>query len=161
MAASEQPTPEPPALVPPTPSPPSPTDLLAKALESLASDERQRVTAWLLARRVSGSASGSSSLTELGMLGWRSHDDQPHIPGPSQEALREMYERRFGTASVFGRGQQVVPVRLPTELHSRLRSWCADHGFSMATVVRGLVARFLDGQVPVEADPAPPAEPLP
>jgi hypothetical protein len=152
MATPEQPAPEPPA--------PSAADLLAKALESLSSDERQRVTAWLLARRVSGPASGSSSLSELGMLGWRSHDEPPHIPGPSQEALREMYERRFGTASVFGRGQQVVPVRLPTELHSRLRSWCADHGFSMATVVRGLVARFLDGQAPVD-DPAVPGEPAP
>ena len=28
----------------------------------------------------------------------------------------------------------------------RLRSWCAEHGFSMAVVIRGLVERFLDDQ---------------
>jgi hypothetical protein len=40
----------------------------------------------------------------------------------------------------------MLPVRLPPELHARLREWCAEHGFSMAGVVRGLVERFLDGQ---------------
>jgi hypothetical protein len=40
----------------------------------------------------------------------------------------------------------VLPVRLPTEQLDRLRSWCADHGFSMAVVIRGLVDRFLDDQ---------------
>lgn len=40
----------------------------------------------------------------------------------------------------------MLPVRLPPELHARLREWCAEQGFSMAGVVRGLVERFLDGQ---------------
>jgi hypothetical protein len=40
----------------------------------------------------------------------------------------------------------MLPVRLPPELHARLREWCAEHGFSMAGVVRGLVERFLEGQ---------------
>jgi hypothetical protein len=44
--------------------------------------------------------------------------------------------------------QQVVPVRFPTQQHAQLREWCAEHGFSMATVIRGLVARFLEGQLP-------------
>jgi len=39
-----------------------------------------------------------------------------------------------------------VPIRLPAEQHAALREWCADHGFSMATVVRGLVERFLEEQ---------------
>jgi hypothetical protein len=52
-------------------------------------------------------------------------------------------ERRV--ASVY---QQVVPVRFTAEQHAQLREWCAEHGFSMATVIRGLVARFLEGQLP-------------
>jgi hypothetical protein len=40
----------------------------------------------------------------------------------------------------------MLPVRLPPELHARLREWCTDQGFSMASVVRGLVERFLDEQ---------------
>jgi hypothetical protein len=43
---------------------------------------------------------------------------------------------------------QVVPVRFSAEQHAQLREWCAEHGFSMATVVRGLVARFLESQLP-------------
>lgn len=40
----------------------------------------------------------------------------------------------------------MLPVRLPPELHERLRAWSGEHGFSMASVVRGLVERFLDEQ---------------
>jgi hypothetical protein len=38
----------------------------------------------------------------------------------------------------------MLPVRLPPELHERLRAWSTAQGFSMAGVVRGLVERFLD-----------------
>ena len=44
--------------------------------------------------------------------------------------------------------QQMVPVRFSADQHARLRAWCADHGFSMATVIRGLVDRFLESQQP-------------
>lgn len=47
--------------------------------------------------------------------------------------------------------QQMVPVRFSTDQHAQLREWCAEHGFSMATVIRGLVARFLEGQLPGRA----------
>jgi hypothetical protein len=40
----------------------------------------------------------------------------------------------------------MLPVRLPPELHERLREWSTAQGFSMAGVVRGLVERFLDEQ---------------
>jgi hypothetical protein len=43
---------------------------------------------------------------------------------------------------------QVVPVRLPAEDHARLRAWSQRHGFTMATVIRGLLARFLDEHQP-------------
>lgn len=40
----------------------------------------------------------------------------------------------------------MLPVRLPPELHERLRGWSTEHGFSMASIVRGLVERFLEQQ---------------
>jgi hypothetical protein len=40
----------------------------------------------------------------------------------------------------------MLPVRLPPDLHERLRGWSGANGFSMASVVRGLVERFLDEQ---------------
>lgn len=40
----------------------------------------------------------------------------------------------------------MLPVRLPPELHERLRQWSTEAGFSMASIVRGLVERFLDEQ---------------
>jgi hypothetical protein len=112
-------------------------ELLAQALESLTSEERQRVTAWVLSRP-------SGPAPSLAMLGRRQNDELLHVLAPNPESFRELYGRSPGGS------QQVVPVRLPADLHARLRLWCTDHGFSMATVVRGLVARFLDGQAPTE-----------
>lgn len=109
-------------------------ELLVQALESLTSDERQRVTAWVLSR--------STSAPGVAMLGRRQNDELLHVLAPNPESFRELYGRSPGGS------QQVVPVRLPADLHARLRLWCTEHGFSMATVVRGLVARFLDGQAP-------------
>jgi hypothetical protein len=40
----------------------------------------------------------------------------------------------------------MLPVRLPPELHERLRGWSTEQGFSMASIVRGLVERFLEQQ---------------
>ena len=63
-------------------------------------------------------------------------------------ALRQALDQQLVSGGLLRGEHQVVPVRLPAELHGRLRDWCTEHGFSMATVVRGLVARFLDGQAP-------------
>jgi hypothetical protein len=62
---------------------------------------------------------------------------------------------------------QSVPVRLSTDQHERLKQWCQANGFTMAVVLRGLVARFLDDQAtrrprsptqdPPDAGPGPPA----
>ena len=45
-----------------------------------------------------------------------------------------------------GGEHQTFPVRLPEESHAALKEWCAEHGFSMATVVRGLVENFVRTQ---------------
>lgn len=42
--------------------------------------------------------------------------------------------------------EQPLLVRLPADLHARFRRWATSHGFSMASVVRGLVERFLEEQ---------------
>jgi hypothetical protein len=47
-----------------------------------------------------------------------------------------------------GGEHQTFPVRLPEEQHTALKAWCTEHGFSMATVVRGLVENFLRAQGP-------------
>ena len=51
---------------------------------------------------------------------------------------------------------QSVPVRLSTDQHDRLKQWCQANGFTMAVVLRGLVARFLDDQA--TRHPRPPAD---
>jgi hypothetical protein len=51
---------------------------------------------------------------------------------------------------------QSVPVRLSTDQHERLKQWCQANGFTMAVVLRGLVARFLDDQA--TRRPRPPAD---
>jgi hypothetical protein len=110
---------------------PGPALLLVRAVNTLPPDQREQVLAWLLSRPAGGQ----------GMLPLR---------------LREMSGQllalqRAGAASSTTQmtaGQQVVPVRFPVDQHAQLRTWCAEHGFSMATVIRGLVSRFLDGQLP-------------
>ena len=45
-----------------------------------------------------------------------------------------------------GPGHQMIPVRLSEPQHRLLKDWCAENGFPMAVVVRGLVERFLEEQ---------------
>ena len=97
---------------------------LANLLETLPSEERQEITAWLLAA---------------------SH------PAPTGALWQSSQLRRGlglgGTGPLpSGEETQLVTVRLPTEGHARLRDWCSENGFTMAAVVRGLVERFLDDQ---------------
>ncbi len=55
---------------------------------------------------------------------------------------------RLTAALPAGEGSQLVTIRLPAERHAELRDWCSEHGFTMAAVVRGLVERFLEQQLP-------------
>ena len=108
-----------------------PALLLVRAINTLPPEQRDQVLAWLLSRG-------------------------PAVQGSMPLRLREMSGQllalqRAGAASSTTQmtaGQQVVPVRFPVDQHAQLRTWCAEHGFSMATVIRGLVSRFLDGQLP-------------
>jgi hypothetical protein len=111
--------------------------LLVKAVATLPDAERDQVYAWFLDRGITGSRPGSFA-----------------GPGPLPRQLREMSATLLSLQTAGGLpgaqpvGQQVVPVRFAADQHAALRSWCSEHGFSMATVIRGLVARFLEGQLP-------------
>lgn len=41
---------------------------------------------------------------------------------------------------------RTMPVRFPEQQYERLKTWCEEHNFPMAVVVRGVVERFLDEQ---------------
>jgi hypothetical protein len=104
--------------------------LLVKAVGTLPDDERDQVFVWLLSRGMSG-AYGAAPL-----------------PGRLREVSAQLLSLQTAGGPGSQIGQQVVPVRFAADQHAQLRSWCSEHGFSMATVIRGLVARFLEGQLP-------------
>jgi hypothetical protein len=101
-----------------------PAKRLAELLETLPADERTEITAWLLGQR---QAAASASFGRA----W------PHLT----EQLG-----RFSAALPSGEDSQLVTIRLPAERHAQLRAWCAAHEFTMASVVRGLIERFLEQQ---------------
>jgi hypothetical protein len=111
--------------------------LLVKAVATLPDAERDQVYAWFLDRGITGSRAAAFAGS-----------------GPFPRQLREMsaallsLQRAGGLPGAQPAGQQVVPVRFAADQHAALRTWCSEHGFSMATVIRGLVARFLEGQLP-------------
>jgi hypothetical protein len=112
-----------------------PVVLLVSAIGTLPDEQRDLVLTWLLRQRPSiyrhTALSGTPQAGEAFGARW-----------PGEEPLMTGTPMRAAGAT----GQQVVPVRFPAEQHAQLREWCAEHGFSMATVIRGLVARFLDSQ---------------
>ena len=109
-----------------------PVSLLVSAVGQLPPEQRDLVFAWLLRQR--------PALGRQWTLG-STAADADELQSLQRAAGRPL--RGFAASA-----QQVVPVRFPTEQHAQLREWCAEHGFSMATVIRGLVARFLEGQLP-------------
>jgi hypothetical protein len=81
----------------------------------------------------------------------------PGLPSPDMLAGRSAVHRVYGQDPRYevnlpplgpetGGPWQSVPVRLSTDQHERLKQWCQANGFTMAVVLRGLVARFLDDQ---------------
>jgi hypothetical protein len=109
----------------------TPQELLLRAVDALPTDEREQVLVWLLERSFAGTHLPGAT-TAL----------RPELVGPAEALLnRELGEHR------------VVPIQLPSEQHAALRDWCGEHGFTMVTVVRGLVERFLEerGQRPARA----------
>lgn len=109
--------------------------LLVRAVNQLPAGDRDQVFAWLL--RVGGRH--YSPAVEPGVWG----------PGRTSAGIVRIFqEAKSASGQQPGAAQQMVPVRFPADQHAKLRDWCAEHGFSMATVIRGLVAKFLDDQLP-------------
>lgn len=119
--------------------------LLVRALATLPAGERDQVYTWLLGTNLPGDPELASQLRRR--VAWAVHAESPPVRRQDftdlgAEMVRTLVRSPAGTA------QQMVPVRFSADQHARLRAWCAEHGFSMATVIRGLVDRFLDSQQP-------------
>ena len=113
----------------------APVDKLVELLETLPPATRQEITVWLLDR----TAPGHGALFASAALRGRSLVGMPGVdPDPSHGAL--------GGSLPVGEESQLVTFRLPAERHAELRTWCTEHGFTMAAVVRGLIERFLEEQ---------------
>jgi hypothetical protein len=126
---------------------PDAVELLVRAVGRLEPAERDRVFAWLL-RRDAGALAQAGPFLMAPEGAARRHawalNPELRTQTPAQEDLVRGLRGSPAT-------QQMVPVRFSTDQHVQLREWCAEHGFSMATVIRGLVARFLEGQLPGQA----------
>jgi hypothetical protein len=96
--------------------------------------------------------------------------DAFRLPAPDLLPSGSLVQRLYGRDPRFevthpplgaetGGPWQSVPVRLSTDQHERLKQWCQANGFTMAVVLRGLVARFLDDQA--TRRPRSPAESSP
>jgi len=123
----------------------SPEQLLLGAIDTLTAEDRQMVLAWLLSRL-------GGVPPEVGLL---------HSVLPPRQLVGVGRER--ASAFIFGHSQgslsedqRVVPVRFSANQHAALQAWCQEHGFSMATVIRGLVARFLDERAAEAPEPTQP-----
>ena len=121
--------------------------LLVKGLRRLPQKDQDEVLRQLLSERMElqpVAAPGSGNLS-LGMAGM--------VSGPG---VREHPLLGEMLAAESGGPWQTVPVRLPVEVHERLKRWCQRNNFTMAVVIRGLVSRFLDerGALPEETHSA-------
>ena len=129
----------------PQPGPDAPKDpaqVLVNAIGALPEADRDLVYKWLLRR---GFEAGSAS--EL--------TTPARARGVSLASLlQQNVTLAPGAPLAQASGQQMVPVRFSSQQHARLPQWCSEHGFSMATVIRGLVSRFLEGQLPEPEKPA-------
>ncbi|WP_327005809.1 hypothetical protein OHA72_00035 [Dactylosporangium sp. NBC_01737] len=110
----------------------APADKLVELLETLPTTTRQEITAWLLDRGAPSQASSGSLLAAAVEL---------------RAGVLTSAHSSLGGALPAGEESQLVTFRLPAERHAELRAWCAEHGFTMAAVVRGLIERFLEDQL--------------
>ena len=118
--------------------------LLVQAVGQLPAADRDRVYAWLVRTGMRASSTGAPGPLAR-RLGW-TLGTQAGVQTQTREwGAKVVADLVRGSSSP---AQQMVPVRFSADQHARLRAWCTEHGFSMATVVRGLVARFLEGQLP-------------
>jgi len=140
---------------PPSPgqdAPRDPVDLLVKALAAVPGADRDLIYAWLLRRGAEpGQVTGLAPQRMARRVPVATLLRHNVTLDPGLEAGVTIVS---GTQLPQASEQQMVPVRFSSEQHAQLRQWCSEHGFSMATVVRGLVSRFLEAQPPGQGQPA-------
>jgi hypothetical protein len=135
--------------------------LMLKAVRSLPPEEQDALLEAML--EPSLAPWPAPGVADPGPAGPSLHSGEVfHGPIPAQRVYGP--ERGFGVTlpplgPETGGPWQSVPVRLSTDQHERLKQWCQANGFTMAVVLRGLVARFLDDQA--TRRPRSPAEPPP
>jgi hypothetical protein len=103
-------------------------DLLLKAIRSLPPHEQDEVMRSIVGRAFAG---GGTS-PPFDVFPPQGQPDVTVAAGPVFDTSKQM------TAPLL--------VRLPADLHDRLRRWSTANGFSMAAVARGLIERFLNDQ---------------
>ena len=110
--------------------------LILKAVRSLPEKEQQVVLEYLVESGLG--AAGQPASAKRAARAMKEHiwlgapDPKDHL--------------QLGLRGGPGPVTQMVPVRLSEPQHRLLKDWCAENGFSMAVVVRGLVERFLEDQ---------------
>ena len=127
--------------------------LMLKAIRSLAPEEQDALLEAMLDPRLApwpgpGPGMPAAELRGGPVAGQRILGQEPRV---------ELTLPPLGPET--GGPWQSVPVRLSTDQHERLKQWCQANGFTMAVVLRGLVARFLDDQA--SRRPRPPDAPDP
>jgi hypothetical protein len=144
---------------------PGPAQKLVELLEGLPVEDRKELTAWLLGmgRAPAAVAFGPHRGPSTGPLAaplaaplagaetttWVSEMPMARQPISPERIFRLLPP--LASALAAGEESQLVTIRLPAERHTQLRAWCSEHGFTMASVVRGLVERFLEQQAPPAA----------
>jgi hypothetical protein len=127
--------------------------LMLKAVRSLPAEEQDALLEAMLEPRLGPwPGPGGPSLPSPDMLA-----TPPVHRISGQDPRYELSVPPLGPET--GGPWQSVPVRLSTDQHERLKQWCQANGFTMAVVLRGLVARFLDDQA--SRARRPPAAPTP
>ncbi|MEX2202879.1 MAG: hypothetical protein WD965_02205 [Actinomycetota bacterium] len=118
--------------------------LLLKAVKGLPQREQDQVLAALIRSALPSPVTTAGRPSPVSLP----HPRPGSAPIPPEMLLLSdpASAAQGGSVEASGAGVAMLPVRLPPELHERLRRWSNEHGFSMAAVVRGLVERFLDEQ---------------
>jgi hypothetical protein len=125
--------------------------LLLKAVRSLPAEEQDKLMEAILeARLAPWPGPGGPGLPAPDLLAGRAPAHRIYGQDPRYEVTLPLLGPETGGP------WQSVPVRLSTDQHERLKQWCQANGFTMAVVLRGLVARFLDDQA--TRRPRPPAD---
>jgi hypothetical protein len=108
--------------------------LVLKAIRSLPQREQDEVLRALIGKAIVAAPPPARS------GGFRPAPEEPPLHLTDPEVIPAP------PFSVTKQVNQPLLVRLPSDLHDRLRLWATEHGFSMAGIARGLIERFLDEQ---------------